>query len=413
MADLGDDAMMVPACGVVQTLEQALSRLLTRTPVVARETVVLDQAEGRVTAEPIRARHAEPGYDQSTRDGFALGPSASADARGAIFRVQGEIPAGRTDRLAVGVDTAWRIMTGALVPDGTVRVVAQEDCRLLGDGVEVPAGALAREQRFIQRAGSRIAEGQTVVAAGETIGPQQLVWLAVTGNDRITVCRRPVVGCLCSGSELVSIDASLTPGQKVSANRYLLHSLIGGHGALPLDFGIVPDDADRIGKLLLQIAGGGVDLIVSTGGVGPGAYDVFARALDEIGGRPLCRRLAMRPGHSVLIGSIGRSLYVGLPGPPSAVPLVFGELVVPVLRKMKGLARIRHEDLRACLENDLSLRNNEMLSLQEGKLLYRDGGVFVRLTEPLEAADCTLLLEPGSGPFCQGGTVTVHRWCCR
>lgn len=405
--------MLIPGHGVGQTLEQALTRILARTPAVARETVPLDQAEGRVPAEPIRARHAEPGYDQSTRDGYALGPAASVEAKGATFRVLGEIPAGRTDRLEVFADMAWRIMTGALVPAGTVRVVPQEDCRLLGDDVEVPAGPLMREQCFIQRAGSRIAEGQTVAAAGEAIAPQHLVWLAVTGNDRIPVRRRPVVGSLCSGSELVSIDAPLAPGQKVSANRYLLHSLISSHGAIPRDFGIVPDDADRIVRLLLQIAGGGADLIVSTGGVGPGAYDVFARALDEIGGEVLCRRLAMRPGHSILVGSIDRSLYIGLPGPPSAVSLVFGELVVPVLRKMKGLAVVRHEDVRACLEHDLSVRNTEMLSLQEGKLHYRDGGVFVRQPAPLEAADCTLLLEPGSGPFRQGETVTVHRWCRR
>ncbi|MCB2215977.1 molybdopterin molybdotransferase MoeA [Desulfofustis glycolicus] len=411
---MDDKALLSSERGVGQTLEQALARFLSRTPVLARETVVLGEAEGRVAAESIRARRAEPGYDQATRDGFALGPTASVEAIEATFSIQGEIPAGRTDRLAVAADTAWRIMTGALVPAGAVRVVPQEDCRQIGEEVVVPAGSLMREQRFIQRAGSRIAEGRTVAAAGEEITGQHLIWLAVTGNDRIPVYRRPVVGYLCSGSELVSIEESPVPGKKVSANRYLLHALIGRAGAIPLDYGIIADDVERIGRLLLQIGGSGVDLIVSTGGVGPGAYDVFARALDQIGGEILCRQLAMRPGHSLLVGVVGRSLYVGLPGPPSAVSLVFAELVVPVLRKMNGLAVLRHEDVRACLESDLSIRDSEeTLFLKEGKLCYRDGGVFVRLPAPLETADCTLLLEPGCGPFCKGRVVTVHRWCCR
>jgi molybdopterin molybdotransferase len=410
---MDDKALMSQERGAEQTLEQALARLLARTPVLARETVPLGEAEGRVVADSVGARRADPGYDQAARDGFALGPTASVDAGEATFRILGEIPAGRTDRLTLAADAAWRIMTGALVPTGAVRVVPQEDCRQIGDEVLVPAGALTREQCFIQRSGSRIAEGRTVAMAGDRITGQHLTWLAVTGNDRIPVYRRPVVGHLCSGSELVSIDESPAPGQKVSANRYLLHALIGGTGAIPLDYGIVADDVGRIGRLLLQIGGDGADLIVSTGGVGPGAYDVFNRALDQIGGEVLCRKLAMRPGHSLLVGIIGRSLYVGLPGPPSAVSLVFAELVVPVLRKMSGLSVFRHEDIRACLESDLVIRDSETLFLKEGRFCYRDGGVFVRLPEPLETADCTLLLEPGCGPFSRGSAVTVHRWCRR
>ncbi|MBE0585735.1 MAG: hypothetical protein IH612_18485, partial [Desulfofustis sp.] len=257
---------------MIFTLAQAMSRLLDDVRIVDRETVPLEQAEGRISGASIRARRADPGYHQSTRDGFVLGSPASADGRAGIFRLRGEIPAGRTDRLVVEENSAWRIMTGALVPIGAERVIPQEHCRLLGDFIEVPAAALTTEQRFIQRAGSRIAEGQSILEAGTVIQPEHLVWLAVTGNNVIPVYRRPVVGYLCSGSELSVIDEPFTPGRKVSANRYLLNALISGQGALALDFGVVPDDSDRIGERLQEISERGVDLIVSTGGVGPGKY---------------------------------------------------------------------------------------------------------------------------------------------
>jgi molybdopterin molybdotransferase len=395
---------------VILTLDQVVSRLLEGVRVVDRETVPLEQAEGRVSGVSIRARLAEPPYDQSTRDGFVLGPQASTGGPAGLFRLLGEIPAGRTDRLEVEENTTWRIMTGALVPVGAERVIPQEHCRHLGDFIEVPAAVLRHDQCFIQQTGSKITEGRIIVEAGIVIQPEHLVWLAVTGSNTIPVYRRPVVGYLCSGSELAAIDEPLAPGRKISANRYLLDALISGQGAIALDFGIVRDDSDRIGRMLRDIADRGVDLIVSTGGVGPGKYDVFAAALSGIGGELFCRQLAMRPGHSLLVGRVGRTLYVGLPGPPSAVSLVFGELLGPVLRKMKGVAEFHHEDVRAYLSHDLGLRDGEMVSLKEGKMQCRDGSVFVRSPGPLEAADCWMVLEPGSGPLRQGMLVPVRRW---
>lgn len=392
------------------TLDQALSLILDLVTVVDRETVDLAAAEGRVSAVPITARLPDPPYDQSTRDGFVLGPGGDDNDRSRwIFQVCGEIPAGRSDRLVVGPAEAYRIMTGSLVPDGAARVVAQEDCRLNGSQLEVPTRAVLRENRFIQRVGSRIARGEPVVASGTPILAEQVALLAATGNGRVPVFRRPRVAFLCSGSELVGVDDPLLPGQKISSNRYLLGSLIRRMGGVPVDFGIVCDDTDLVGRRLEQIVLGDCDVIVSTGGVGPGKYDVFAAAFQAVGGVLFYNRLAMRPGRSTLFGMIGDTLYFGLPGPPSAVASLFNEILRPVLGKMKGLASFHHETIEACLSHDLLLRGDDLLLLREGVLSFVGGSVFVRSPEHLEVPDCYILLEPGKCPYNKGALVTVHR----
>ncbi len=399
---------------MIPTLDEAFSLMFDRTTMVARETVELELAMGRISSEPLLGHLPVPGYDQSTRDGFVLGPVHDDNGQDVqVFRVCGEIPAGRVDLLRLGPQEAYRIMTGGLVPAGAQRVVPQEACLVTGELVEVPVSRLVGEPRFIQPMGSWIGAGETIVAAGTTLQVESVAILAATGSRRIPVFRRPRAGFVCSGSELVAPGEPVVPGRKMSSNRYLLDGLLTYHGAESIDFGIIADDRKQVEEVLQAMVGAGCDLIVSTGGVGPGKYDLFAAAFQNIGGELHFRKLAMRPGRSMLFGTIGRSLYIGLPGPPSAVAVLFNELVGPVLDKMKGLSEFRHQDIKARLTHDITLHGDDLLTLQEGRLTYRDACILVQSVGRLEVADCCMLLEPGKRVYECGATVTVHRYLRR
>ncbi len=309
------------------TLEQAQRLILRHTKPTAGECLPLLEALDRIPTQAVKARLAVPSFPQSCRDGYALraaDTSAAGPGHEISLELQGEIAAGRktpVTRLQKGA--GYRIMTGGMVPSGADCVIPFEEVAYEGRR-RIGLAAPCRSGRHIRPVGTDLRRQQVIVRAGCRIAPDHLPLLATAGVGEVTVFARPRVGLLCTGSELLDdTDENPAPGKLISGNRYLLAGLIRRYGGLPVDLGTIKDDEREIGKLLAAQRERGLELIISTGGMGPGKYDLVGRVLEKLGTPILYRELQVRPGKATLAALLGKSLFFGLPGPPPGRPSSF------------------------------------------------------------------------------------------
>ena len=372
------------------------------------DLITLSKVLVRVTARTVTALAAVPGYDQALRDGYALATDGVQRQEGMQFRVVGEIAAGSQMSQRLEAGSACRIMTGGIVPEGADQVVPQEECQVSGATVTVPADSLRRKNTFIEKKGSQIAKGEELVEAGTILQPEHLALLAATRHVEIEVYRRPRVGFFCTGSELVDAPGALRPGLKVSGNRYLLNGLIRQFLAEPEDLGRVADRKGELARLFEKISAGNFDAVISTGGMGPGKYDLLEEAFVAAGGEILSRTLPMRPGQSTLIGRLDGKPFFGLPGPPGAVRTLMNEIVGPALLQMQGVREYQPVVARARLRERVELRRSDVLLVKAGMLSMTEDGPEVRLAGRLESPTCFALFPPGREVYPSGSEVEVH-----
>lgn len=386
---------------------QALHLIVDNTPVLNVETVALESSFGRVCTGNNRSNLPVPCYDQSTRDGYAVRGNGEPSAQGRVFRICGEIAAGPGVNVTIEPGEAYRIMTGGLIPAWTDRVIPQEKCSVGGGELFVGEEHLSEANRFIRRSGYEHGAGDVIAEDGARVNEVLAARFASSGNKTLEVYKKPTAAFLCSGSELVTSGDTLERGQKFSSNHYLLQFLIEQHGAISRDYGVIHDKPDEIERTLGTIAASDADVIISTGGVGPGKYDLFSAVLPRLGARIHYRSLAVRPGRSTLFAELGGKLYFGLPGPPSAVHILFREMVAPALRKMQGFTDVSVRRSQAFLNHDIFLKSSDVLCLKEGRYSFENGNLMVQFSERLQVPNCIIYLEPGRNTYKQGDRVEI------
>jgi molybdopterin molybdotransferase len=381
------------------TLDEALARVLAGAlPLARSEELALDEACGRVLAEPLLAPADQPAGDVSRMDGYAL---RCADATfGTSLAVRQRIPAGTVGtRLEAG--SAARIFTGALLPEGADVVVPQEDARAEGDLVRLPAG-LAPWQ-WVRRAGSEMRRGQVLLAAGAPLREREIALASSVGAARLRVTARPRVSLVCTGSELVEPGQALGPGQIYNSNRDMLRALLLGLGCEVRDLGILPDDRAATGAGL-QDAARECDLVLTSGGVSVGEEDHVRAAMHEIGSVDVWQ-VAMKPGKPILFGSLAGAPVLGLPGNPVSAFVTFVLIVRPFLLRRLGVGDVapRSWALRAGFERDGREARREFLRARAGA----DGEVAIHPDQgpaslvPLAWAD-GLVDAPGGRAIARG-----------
>ncbi|CAK8721831.1 Molybdopterin molybdenumtransferase [Candidatus Electronema halotolerans] len=346
------------------SLAQACAVLADHLSPLPPERVPLTKALGRVSAAAICAARPSPAFSQSTRDGFAVAAQPLAvDQGAAVFQVIGEMAAGCGEQKALAPGQAVRIMTGALLPSNAVRVIPFEVCQENDKTVQVPLAELENRQLHIRCQGQDIQAGQVLAAAGTRLLPDHLRWLAENGSEEITAHRLPRVAVLCTGSELVSAGETLQHGQKISSNGVLLTALLEEQHCTCVRSVTAADKAEPTAALICAIiAQDQPDLLISTGGMGPGKFDLTEQVFARLGGKLFCNRLRLRPGKATLLGMLGKRPFLGLPGPPPAVRLLFHELVAPALRQLAGEAA-SDRLLEAVLDQPLPVRQKDRAEL--------------------------------------------------
>lgn len=335
---------------------QALDIVLAHAQRLPATEVTLAEAGSRVLAEAVVAQEPLPPFAASVKDGYAV---VASDGPG-VYPVIGEARAGAVAAFQVEPGSTAYITTGSPLPQGADAVVMVEYTE------DVPSDderRMVRVQRSVRAGddvrpvGVDVAAGETVLAAGEHIGPAEVGLLATVGLERVHVFGRPHVAVLSTGDELAEVGEEPGPGQIRDSNRYMIMESIREAGGTVLDLGIARDSAD---ELVRRVEQGLVeaDMLVTSGGVSVGGYDLI-KPLFERKGTVHFGRILMKPGKPFTFATIqenGRTrLAFGLPGNPVSSLVTFNLFAIPALRKMMGWADPNLRRVRAFLAQPLTL----------------------------------------------------------
>ena len=366
------------------SVEAARERILDAVaPLEAEETLILE-ALGRVLAEDVRAEANVPPHDNSAMDGYAVRISdlESSPDRHPRLRVIGELPAGQVWPGQVAAGEALRIMTGAPAPAGADSVVRFEDTQ--SDGQWVVIQRIPSRGANVRYAGEDIRQGQIVLHQGQPLRPQEVGMLASMGHERVRVHRRPRVTVLATGDEVIAIDAPLAPGKIRNINSYSNAAQITEAGGEPLVLEIAPDQEDSLAQRLQRALDLGADMIVTSGGVSVGDFDLVKHVLSTEGNIDFWW-VNMKPGKPMAFGTIGGVPLLALPGNPVAAMISFMLFGRPAVRKMLGYTSW---DIPA-----VEARLREAISRKDGRRHY----LRVRLMETDEGLEAELTGDQGSG----------------
>ena len=383
--------------------EEAQDIVLDHIGPTGAERVSILEAQGRVLAEDIVARHDNPPLDNSAMDGYAVRfadvSGATADAPAGLDMIE-DIPAGSIGQKQVGPGQCSRIMTGAPIPAGADTVIPVEDTRSRGDRVEIldpdEAGANVRPR------GDDMRTGQRLIAAGTLCNSGEIGVMAAQQRAFVAVHRRPTAAILSTGDELVEVDQPLEAGKIVNSNTYGLAALAKEAGIEPRMLPTAPDDEDAIRQTVETALE--CDFVVSSGGVSVGEYDFVKKVLDEMGAEPKLWRVAMKPGKPLFFAMLRGKPYFGLPGNPVSSLMSFLQFVRPAARKALGLpaGSWRLPEIDAVLENPVRNDGDRRQYLRAG--LRLDGGtpraeVFAaqgsHILTSMLGVGCIVVLEPG------------------
>ncbi len=379
------------------TLSQARKSIRRQVVEKPAENVVLSESLGRIAAASQYAPYPYPEFSQSCYDGYVIAKIAvTGKEKQLTFRLAGEIAAGDTEEKTCFRGAAYRIMTGAPIPRGAWKVVPQEQCSECDGNVVIPGSVIVQSPSRIKRKGADLRRGALLLRKGEGVKPAHLARLADAGIERVEVYSRPKIAFFCTGSELIESAGNHQRGKKISSNRYLLSGLIRSLGGCADDCNSVPDNKGALREHLQKVMEKGADIIISTGGMGPGKYDLVEETFVSLGGVICFNTLQLRPGKAILFGNLGRSLYFGLPGPPAAVQALFHVLVKPALLALQGVTGWKEQTMHARLREDLRPGKTGMLQLLEAVSWEEKGERYVRLARHHEIANC-YLFYPSSG----------------
>ena len=328
------------------SVAQALDSLFALVTPLDTETVPLTQAAGRMLARDVSATRPQPPFAASAMDGYAV-PDATP-APGQSWAVAGESAAGHSFAGAVSAGQAIRIFTGAPIPDGTARVIIQEDVARDGDIIRVTADLSANTN--IRPAAGDFDVGATL-SAPRVLSPADIALLASMNVPQVPVTRRPKVALIATGDELAVPGSQPGTDQIMASNSYGLHALLAQLGAAPR---LLPIAADTLSSLALAFElAADADLILTIGGASVGDHDLVGPAAERAGMERAFYKVAMRPGKPLMAGRLGASALIGLPGNPVSA-MVCGQIfVAPVITAMLGGAAVpaqrRHAPLAAPL----------------------------------------------------------------
>jgi len=372
------------------TVEEALARCMTLQIPRRTEHVPLHAALHRVLAEDVAAAHTLPHWDNAAMDGYAIrfadcsasltdAPQAGCDNTDAalppavaVLTVTETIAAGTVGARTIGPGQAARIMTGAPVPVGADTVVMRENTAVTDERVTIHG--MPREGQHIRYAGEEARPGAPLLSAGDTLTPGKLGLLAAQGHATAHVVARPRVGIISTGDEVRAPGEDLQPGQIWSSNTAALIGLIIEAGAEPIDCGIAPDTLEGTRDTFLRAIDTGCDLLVSTGGVSVGDFDVVKDAMGSLGAEMLFWKVRAKPGKPLALGQIGGVPTFGLPGNPVSCMVNFLQFVRPVLRRAMGDPRPFLPVLRATIDAPFRKRHGRAefvrvrLRVQDGRL---------------------------------------------
>ena len=393
---------------------EAQQRVLEEIPVLGVERIHIMEALGRVLAQDVAAVRNVPSADNSAMDGYGVIHEDLVDANSSNpkrIKVIGESPAGRPFTGSISRGEAVKIFTGGTIPDGVDTVIMLEDTQKGGDHILclIDPGLGSH----IIPEGEDVKLGERVLHAGDVVKPPEIGMLATLGHAYVYVYQRPIVAILSTGDELVDLDEPFTRGKVVCSNSYSLAAQVAECGAIPLSLGIASDSADDQRS---KLSGGlRADVILTSGGVSVGKYDLVKDTLTELGMQVKFWKVAMKPGKPLVFGSLGGKPVFGLPGNPTSAMISFEQFVRPALLKMMGHVNLFRPLIEATLAEDIKISKGR-LHLIRCKLFDKDGELMAVTTgtqssgalRSMVLADGLIMLPPEKAPFKAGDRVKIQ-----
>ncbi len=386
------------------------------------QEILLEDSLGCVVAEDIISPISLPSFDNSAMDGYAFKSSDTVKARPGkpvYLRIVCTIKAGQPNTgtgipapgAASGM-TAYKIMTGALMPKGADTVIPQE-IALAKNGFLVFNNFFGRG-RNVRYEGEELKKGQQVLAKGAAINPGTIGFLASLGKSRVRVFGKPRVSLVATGSELVEPGRPLSPGKIYDSNSFMIAAALSKMAIQPALVKTVPDKP----KVLRGVIAGALqksDILILMGGVSTGDYDYVKPLLQELGVSEIFWKVSQKPGKPVYFGKKNSTLVFGLPGNPASVFVCFYEYVYPALRRMMGFANSGLPSAMLPLQNRVRADQSKLLFLK-GKVAVTKKGRRViplphqgsHMLSSLCDTDGFILIPPRKTVFQTGERVPVH-----
>jgi len=385
------------------SVEDALNKILGVVSVLEAESKRLLDCLGQVLDEDVYAPFNVPPQDNSAMDGYAVQFTSiqeATDKNPKILTVIGNIAAGSVPEMVVEAETAVRIMTGAFLPKGADVVVPFEDTdeirrkelslskSEIGICHALPLGA------NIRRSGEDIAEGELVMTKGEILRPASIGILASLGREFIRVIRRPVIGILATGDELVELSQSRVNGKIYNSNSYTLAAQIIRYGGIPKLLGIARDDLGQLSKAIHN--GLDCDMLITSGGVSLGDYDVVKQVLATEGDVSFWT-VRMKPGKPLAFGTFvgenGKRIpHLGLPGNPVSSMITFEVFARPAICKMMGKEDLSKHRIMVTMEDPVK-NIDERRVFTRVVVSEREGKHFAKLTGSQGSGILTSMLK--------------------
>lgn len=403
------------------SLSQALEQMLTALPSYSSpqsETISLEQAQNRICAEDIFSPINVPGFDNSAMDGYAirLADLQAAEAEDNRLGVIGKSFAGSPFNGEWKPQSAVRIMTGAVIPQGCDAVIMQEQVEIDSDGnIKCPAWASIKSGQNIRRIGEDVKVGDVVLKQGAKLTALSLPLLASLGIEKVQVFKKLKVALISTGDELVAVGQPLQSGQIYDTNRFAVKLMLQQWNCEILDYGILPDDPILFEQKFM-LAQQQADLLITSGGVSVGEADFTKTVLEKLGEINFWK-LAIKPGKPFAFGKLEKAWFCGLPGNPVSALVTFYQLVQPVLAKLSGFSEWKKPiQLNAVTTGPLKKAVGR-LDFQRGFYsVTADGKIEVRsvgfqgshMFSSFVESNCFIVLEQQRGNVVVGETVTIE-----
>ncbi|HEX6118491.1 MAG TPA: gephyrin-like molybdotransferase Glp [Dongiaceae bacterium] len=365
------------------SVEEAIQRIESAFAPLGPELVSLDQALGRVLAEPLEARLTQPPADVSSMDGYAV-RGADVATLPARLKIVQRIAAGQPPAGSIGAGQAARIFTGAQVPPGADTVVIQENCDEADGHVAVREGNRKLGQH-IRKGGLDFKSGDIVLRKGRLLTARDISLAAASNNPWLKVARRPRIALLSTGDELVNPGDPVGPAQIIGSNGIGLAAMVRAVGGEPVNLGIARDDLDVLDRCI--DAAQGFDVLVTTGGASVGEYDLVQKALTARGMRLDFWKIAMRPGKPLMFGELGALKVLGLPGNPVSTIVTALLFLKPAIARMLGQAGEEPRHI-ALLGHDMPANDTRQDYVRASLATNADGQ---RVATPFSPQDSSML----------------------
>jgi molybdopterin molybdotransferase len=326
------------------------------------EIIPVDKALHRVLAEDVHAPYALPSFPRSTVDGFAV---KSTDTHGAgqslpiYLELVGEVPMGASPDFRISNHECALIHTGGMLPENADAVVMVEHTQQAREGEVEILQAVANGENVLQ-IGEDVRAGEPVLSAGSILRPAEIGGLMALGITQVAAARKPIVGIISSGDEVIPPDKEIQPGQVRDVNTYTLSAMVEKAGGVPQKYGIVPDQPEHMTRVVEQ-AHAECDQVVITAGSSASARDLTSQVLDALG-EPgvLVHGVNVRPGKPTILAVCDRKPMIGLPGNPVSALVIAGLFVIPVI---EGLLGIKVKTVKPVVQARLTIN----LSSQAGR----------------------------------------------